>query len=96
MRKKIEGLFPGMTAQLERERANKTKRERFEQAQSVFDEARSEVEEIANEMRDWYDGMPEGLQGSEKGSSVSGAADALDELVSNMDGCDFDSVEFPS
>jgi hypothetical protein len=60
----------------------------------------SGIEEIGSEMRDWFDNMPENLQGSGKGDEVSEAADTL-EGVSEPDvpSCiaerEFDRCYFP-
>lgn len=40
----------------------------------------SGIEEIGGEMREWFDNMPENLQGGSKGDEVSEAADTLENI----------------
>jgi hypothetical protein len=48
----------------------------------------SEIENLAGEMRDWYDNLPPGLQGADKGSEVDECASGL-ENISAVDVPDF-------
>jgi hypothetical protein len=48
-------------------------------------DAMSEFESLAGEMRDWYDNMPENLQGGSKGEEVSSVADSLESIDANLD-----------
>jgi uncharacterized protein YdeI (YjbR/CyaY-like superfamily) len=73
---------------------NRSRSVRLSEAQSLVDEAKSIVEELQEEMQSWYDGMPENLQGSDKGSQIEECADALGNMVSELEGLDFD-IEFP-
>lgn len=69
--------------------------DRLAEAEGKFEDAKSIVQELQEEMQNWYDNMPEGLQGSDKGSQVEEAANALQEIYDNLENCDFDSIEFP-
>ena len=40
----------------------------------------SEFASLAEELRSWYDGMPENLQGSDKGNTLEESADVLEGL----------------
>lgn len=64
-------------------------------AKELADEARTALEEARDEERDYYDNMPESLQGGERGERASAAADALDEACSTLDELDsaFESIE---
>lgn len=68
---------------------------RLSAAESDFDDAKSEVEALRDEMQEWYDNMPENLQGGAKGEEVQAAVDALEDIVNNIDGIDFSGVDFP-
>jgi len=48
-------------------------------------DALSEFQSLGEEMRDWYDNMPENLQGSDKGSQVEEAASALENIEQDID-----------
>jgi hypothetical protein len=54
----------------------------------MLEEAKSEAESARDDERDYFDNMPESLQGGEKGERASAAADALDELVSALEEAD--------
>jgi hypothetical protein len=46
----------------------------------ALSEAYGEIATLGEEMRSWYEGMPEGPQGGEKGSAVNEAASALENI----------------
>lgn len=50
--------------------------------EAAIPDALAEFETLGEEMRDWFDNMPESLQGGSKGDEVSEAADALEDLGS--------------
>lgn len=54
----------------------------------AVDTAFGVIEELASELRDWYDNMPENLQGGSKGDEVDEAASDL-ENISEPDVPDF-------
>jgi exonuclease VII small subunit len=41
-----------------------------------------------NKEQEYFDNMPESLQGGDKGSAAEAAVDALDSAVSNLDSVD--------
>lgn len=44
-----------------------------------------EIESIRDDEQDYFDNMPENLQGSERGEIAENAIDALDEASSNLE-----------
>lgn len=58
----------------------------------VFDELRGEIEEVRDEEQEYYDNMPESLQGGEKGDVAQAAVDALEEAISALEEIDVDSI----
>jgi len=75
---------------------NRSRADRLGEAESLVETAKSIVEDLKGEMEEWRDNMPENMQGGDKYQAVSDAADALEEIESNLDQVDFSSVEFPS
>ena len=45
-------------------------------------------------MEEWYDNMPENFQSSSKGEEVETCRDVLEELVGNLDQCEW-GIDFP-
>lgn len=64
------------------------------EAEDLVAQALSIVEELKEEMENWRDNIPDNLQGGEKYSQVDEACSALEDLASNLEGCDW-SVDFP-
>jgi len=57
----------------------------LQQATPLLDEARQLIEEAGQEERDYFDNMPENMQSGERGEQASAAADALEEIASNLE-----------
>ncbi len=93
--KKLRDLLPDCQVSVDRDKPNPTKKDRLEEAQSSFEDSKSIVEELKDEMQEWHDNLPEAFQEGEKGSAIEDAVAALEDLISNMENCDFDVVEFP-
>ncbi len=93
--KKLRDLLPDCQVSVDRDKPNPTKKDRLEDAQSSFDDAKSTVEELKDELQEWHDNLPEQFQDGDKGSAIQDAVASLDDLISNMESCDFDAVEFP-
>ena len=53
---------------------------------TMIEDLKSDLETYAEEEQDKYDNMPESLQYSERGEAMQEAADALNDLVSRLDG----------
>lgn len=64
----------------------------LEEARSKFEEALEAFRTVAEEEREAFDNMPESLQSSERGEQSSAAADALEEIVSDLEAFDFDDM----
>jgi hypothetical protein len=46
---------------------------------------KSDLETLRDEEQDYYDGMPEGLKGSERGEGAQAAVDALENAISKLE-----------
>jgi len=57
-----------------------------------FEEARDAVETVASEERDYYDNMSANLQGGDKGTAASEAADELEEAHRVLSDVDLDDL----
>lgn len=64
---------------------NATRRKTIDKAIALLEEAKSIIETAGSEERDYYDAMPEGLQGGDKGSAADEAASALEEAGDAID-----------
>mgnify|MGYP001575509396 CR=1 FL=1 len=60
---------------------NQERRKTITKAIALIDEAKSLIETAATEERDYYDNMPESLQGSEKGELADQTADQFYEAL---------------
>lgn len=71
---------------------NKERRKAILKALDEFSELVSKLEEIKttletarDEEQDYYDNMPESLQGSEKGEQAQSAIEQLDAIITGLD-----------
>lgn len=64
---------------------NAARRKEIAKAGALIDEAKQILEQAQTDEQEYYDNMPESLQGGEKGNAAEAAADALQEAV---DACD--------
>lgn len=60
---------------------NKERRSRIEAAKVKLTEIEAELELAMQEEQDYFDNMPEGIQGSQKGTDAEAAVDALQEAI---------------
>lgn len=71
--------------------------DRLAEAESSLEDAKGIIEELHGELEQWYDGLPENLQGGNKASQLEEAIQALesvaDEASQALDTCS--GVEFP-
>lgn len=74
--------------------AYKSRSKRLAEAESQIENGKSVVEELRDEMQNWLDNLPENLQSSNKADMLQTAIEQLEEIISNLENCDF-SVEFP-
>jgi len=66
---------------------------RIEQELSpLVDELRGAIEEVRDEEQEYFDNMPESLQGGDKGNLAEAAVDALEEAVSGFDDLDLEGL----
>lgn len=56
-------------------------------AKQVLENLMAEIEQVRDEEQEYYDNMPEGLQGGEKGERASAAIDSLENAA-----CDVESM----
>ncbi len=78
---------------------NNNRRKEIEKIQKKLAEAlenmaliASEIEDIIGEEQDYFDNMPESLQGSEKGQASESAIDALEEVKDSIEALDLDEI----
>jgi glycosyltransferase A (GT-A) superfamily protein (DUF2064 family) len=69
--------------------------DRLSKAQALIEEAASIVSDLQEEMQNWYDNMPESLQGGDKASAVEECANNLEEIKDALEQIDCSNVEFP-
>lgn len=67
-------------------------RQMVEAAFEAVEAARSAIADLRDEEQDYYDNMPESLQGGEKGDRAQEAINALEAAHDELDGFDFESV----
>lgn len=64
---------------------NKDRRASIQAVIDQLEEARQELETLRDEEQEYFDNMPENLQGGEKGEMAQTAIDNLDEAISNIE-----------
>ncbi len=64
---------------------NDARRKELERARVLIAEARDILDTAATEERDYYDNMPENMQGGDKGTKADEVADTLEEVTSDID-----------
>ncbi len=71
---------------------NNTRRKAIEKIVSELQGLQAKLTDIAGEERDYYDNMPENMQGSEKGeraeevaNTLQEAADEIDNIIGNLE-----------
>lgn len=64
---------------------NKERRKEIERAISMLLEAEAILSEARDQEQEYYDNMPENLQGSEKGDTAAQAASELEDACSNVE-----------
>jgi len=80
---------------VEKMKTAQSRPDRLAEAESMMQDAIGIVQELQQEMQDWYDNMPENLQGGGKGDEVQEAADNLQQLNNDLESIDFSSISFP-
>ncbi len=64
---------------------NKLRRTEIANLADQLGSVQAGIEEIGGEERDYFDSMPESLQGSEKGIAAEEAADELDNIAGEIE-----------
>lgn len=64
----------------------------LESAKEALDAARELLDNAATEEREYYDNMPESLQGGDKGTQADAAATVLEEARDKIDELDIESL----
>lgn len=64
---------------------NNDRRKEISKALSIAEELKSTLENLRDEEQEYYDNMPESLQGSDKGEAASEAVTNLENAISSMD-----------
>jgi len=64
---------------------NKQRREQIKKVAQKLDEIKDELNMIYGDEQDYYDNMPENLQGSERGMAAEEAIETLEEAVNSID-----------
>lgn len=59
---------------------NAERRKELERARVLIAEARDIIDNAASEEREYFDNMPENMQGGDKGTKADEAASALEEV----------------
>jgi hypothetical protein len=64
---------------------NNDRRKQINKAVALMQEALSILETARDEEQEYYDNMPEGLQGSERGEAAEQAVSNLEDACSNLE-----------
>lgn len=64
---------------------NKVRRKQLAEVSSILETAKGMLEEIRDDEQDYFDNMPENLQGSERGEASEEAIDAMDEAIESLE-----------
>ena len=60
----------------------------FAKAHAMIEDAKSILQEALDEEQEYFDNMPEGLQGGDKGDMAQAAISALEYAIEAMEGLD--------
>lgn len=66
---------------------NKNRRKMIENIITMLDRAKINLEDVLSEEEDYFNNMPENLQGSIRGTESEEAIDMLSEAVDNLNNC---------
>ena len=66
---------------------NKNRRKMIENIITMLDKAKVSLEDVLSEEEDYFNNMPENLQGSIRGTESEEAIDMLSEAVDNLNNC---------
>ena len=66
---------------------------RMAELESLRDELKEAIEAVRDEEQEYYDNMPEGLQGSDRGYAAEEAISNLDEAISALEDIDPSAIQ---
>lgn len=66
--------------------------QRAQELATATQELITEIEAIRDEEQDYFDAMPESLQGGEKGQKAEEAISQLDDAISGLEALDGDAI----
>lgn len=95
VQKKLKDIFGIEGQAVEKIEMRKSRADRLADAEELVGSARIIFEELQGEMQDWYDNIPENLQGSLKANEVLEVAAGLQEIVDSLEGVGFGNLSFP-
>ena len=64
---------------------NKDRRKQIDEAIAELDHLKEVFENIRDEEQEYYDNMPENLQGGEKGEQADAAISSLEDVISSIE-----------
>lgn len=64
---------------------NASRRKEIDKARALIGEAKAILEQCEADERDYFDNMPESLQGGDKGQAAEAAADVLQEAADELE-----------
>ena len=64
---------------------NAQRRKQLEKVEALIAEARCLLDEVLAEEKDAYDNMPENLQNSERGETMSEGLSAMEDIVASLE-----------
>ena len=73
----------------------KSRSDRFSDAQGLASDAKTACEELRDELQSWLDNMPENMQSGAKAEQLETAISELEDVISNLESVESASVEFP-
>lgn len=91
----LEAKYPHISISAKRVDPPESRADRFSAAVSDVEDAKSEAENLRDELQEWYDNLPDALQGGDKGSMLEEAISQLDEFIQHCEDATGIDVEFP-
>lgn len=64
---------------------NKARRDELTKAATMLQEAQAIIESCRDEEQEYYDNMPESLQGGDKGSNAESAIESMESAISGIE-----------
>ena len=66
---------------------NKQRRKEIQNAIKLLDGVKEQLENILSDESDYFDNMPENLQGSSRGEESENAIDVMQDVIDELDNC---------